>query len=146
MLIGDGPLKKEVENYAKKIDLFNRIFFIGAVDNVNDYLCAMDIYLLPSLFEGLGISAIEAQNCGLPCLVSTNVPDETKISQNITYLPIKNSEQVWADKIINMQKVERNSKINLALEHGFDISNEVLKLESFYLTICKQKEETNKND
>lgn len=69
LLVGDGSLKNQLIELAKQLDVLNKMIFVGTKDNANDYLQAMDMFLFPSIYEGLGISLIEAQANGLPSLV-----------------------------------------------------------------------------
>ena len=79
VFVGDGELRRAIESSAKKADLEGRVIFTGAVDNVNEWLSAIDCLLMPSLFEGLPFVLVEAQAAGLPCVISTAVSEEANI-------------------------------------------------------------------
>ncbi len=85
MLVGSGELKKDIENKAKNLCILNYIRFIGNVNNVEDYMQIMDVFALPSLFEGLPIVGVEAQASGLPIVVSQNVSRELEITSNVFF-------------------------------------------------------------
>ena len=131
VLVGEGELLDDVIMYVEKKCLSNNIYFIGMVDNVYDYLQMADVFLLPSLFEGLCIAAVEAQAVGLPCLLSDQVDKNTKIKENVYFCPINNPMQ-WADKAIelsNQESIVDNEKLKLS---GYDIREEARKLDEFY--------------
>lgn len=100
VLVGDGPFKNKIEDQVKSLKLENKVKFLGSRNDVNNILQAFDIFIMPSLWEGLGIAAIEAQASGLPTLVSQNFPEETKISDLIAYLSLDQPEK-WIDYIQN---------------------------------------------
>ena len=88
MLVGDGPYKEQIKKKVVQFGLEEKVIFCGETQNVTAYLSAMDLFVFPSRFEGLGMALIEAQACGLPCVVSDVVPKVTKISGNISYLSL----------------------------------------------------------
>lgn len=100
-LVGDGPLREEVEKYIKDRNLSEHCKVWGSRNDVNELLSAMDVFVLPSLFEGLGIVYIEAQAAGLPTFASDAVPEEAFVTQLIKRIPLSASEQDWAEKILN---------------------------------------------
>lgn len=135
-LIGDGPLKSDMENQAKKIS--KNINFVGTTDQVADYLQAMDGMVLPSLFEGLPLVAIEWQINGLPCLLSDKITEDCSFMNNIRFLSLDKNPKVWASEIVGLiQDNDRvcNSNIGLqkATELGFNIMQEADKLRSIYV-------------
>ena len=77
MLIGQGPLQEEIKDKVDKLNISNNVLFLGQKDNINDYYQGMDIFLFPSLYEGLGMVFIEAQSSGLPSIASTPVSTTT---------------------------------------------------------------------
>lgn len=136
-LIGDGPLKREIELSVE--DIKKHVVFTGAVDNVTDYLHAMDGMLLPSLFEGLPLVTIEWQINGLPCLLSDNVTRECKLTETVEYESLTKDPRVWAEKILNMvrsNKRDENSldSVNVIKEKGFDIRDNAKILRNIYLS------------
>lgn len=103
LLIGDGPDRLAVEAQAKEMQLFEHIQFLGIRDDVPSLLQAMDAFLLPSLFEGLPISAIEAQVAGLKTFLSDRITDEVKLTDDCVFLDIENNGGTWANAIVNAQ-------------------------------------------
>ena len=96
----------------------------------------MDCFVLPSIFEGLGIVVIEAQAAGLPTLCSDNVPPETKITQLIEYMPLSSNIHDWAKKIVSYTKYsERHNTSEEIKRAGFDIHQAAKHLEEIYFKI-----------
>lgn len=102
IFLGDGEEKASVEKLAEERNLSHSILFEGQVGEVENYLQAMDCFLLPSRFEGLPYVAIEAQAAGLPVLMSNNISKETMIGKNVQFLPIDEGTGKWAEAILRM--------------------------------------------
>ena len=105
LLVGDGSTFDEIKEYAKELNIEDRIIFTGQKQNVEEYMNAFDIFLLPSKYEGLPIVGLEAQFSGLPCLFSDRITDELIIGENSKRLSIDNTE-IWTEEILNSQKRE----------------------------------------
>ena len=112
LCVGDGPDFNKIVEYAKKIGVYDNIIFTHAVNNVEDYLQAMDVFILPSKFEGLPIAGIEAQFANLPCLFSDEISKEIIIGEKSKLLPISNSN-IWGKEI---NKIRGNRKNKLLKE------------------------------
>ena len=132
LLVGDGYLREEIKKEASNYGFEDKVIFVGVTNSVTDYLCAMDIYVFPSLFEGLGIALVEAQTNGLPCVYSDVIPQEADIlNENNIRLSLDVSPKEWADEILAIER-ERYLVKNEIEEAGYDISKEALKLIQFY--------------
>jgi len=109
-LIGDGDNRKYIEKlvYEKKIQ--DKVVFLGNVNNVYDYLQAIDVFVFPSIYEGLGISLIEAQASSLNCLVSNSIPNEALLTNNVKVLSLDNIEN-WVKEIIKLSNYSKNRKV-----------------------------------
>lgn len=88
LLIGDGDLKKSIQEKVEDLGLSNNVVFTGVRPNVPELLQAMDVFLFPSLYEGLPVALIEAQAAGLPCIVSDKITTDTKITDLISFVPL----------------------------------------------------------
>ena len=99
-LIGDGELKRKIENKVKYLNIEDKVKFLGLRNDVNLILQGMDIFLLPSLHEGLPVVGIEAQASGLECIMSENISKEVKITNLVHFLPI-NDVKEWVDLILD---------------------------------------------
>lgn len=101
LIVGDGRLREEINDRVQQYELSNAVILCGAVNDVENYLSAMDVFLLPSRFEGFGISLLEAQAAGLECYTSEKVvPTETNITNHVNFLSLKDSAETWADAIL----------------------------------------------
>ena len=135
LLIGDGVLRKNIEQKVKEKKIEKDVIFIGNSYNVNDFYQAMDIFVFPSLFEGLGIALIEAQSNGLKCLTSKEtVPKEADISNNTKYISLNNKPQEWCKEIMQT-KIEREENYFNQLEKKYDINIAAKKLEEIYTNL-----------
>lgn len=139
-LCGDGEMIDEIKEIAKKKNIINEIQFKGNILNINEYYQAFDILIMPSLYEGLPVSGVEAQTSGLKCVFSNNVTKEVSIvGENVCFLPIDNGIKKWADTIDQIKKYERKSKKKNILEAGYDINLEIKKIEFFLLKLTNEK-------
>lgn len=129
LLIGNGELKNEIIEKVKKYNLENQVIFLENINNVNDYMSAMDIFLLPSLFEGLPLVAIEAQTSGVNCLFSKNIDNEVKINENAKLLDLNILE--W-EREIETTNINRINNIKKIRKRGYDIETEIEKFEKLY--------------
>ena len=135
VLVGEGPLENNIKALISSLGLADEVIFTGSVDNVNDYIQAMDVFLFPSLFEGLGMVLIEAQSSGLDCFASeNNVPSEADVTGLVRFLPLNDNAGYWADTIIetNLNK-DRLSYNQIVKSSGYDIVGNAKRIQDFYL-------------
>lgn len=133
ILIGEGPLKNKLQEKVYKDGLNDSVFFLEQKTNIEDYYQAMDLFLFPSLYEGLGMTIIEAQCSNLPCIVSDAVPTEGKFLNNIEFLNLNNKNE-WLKQIKKRIKEKKNRQdcAKIIDENGYNIRNEAKKLEKIY--------------
>lgn len=129
--IGSGSLEEKLKSYVHRHNLSNKVFFLGNISNVNEYLNMFDAFVMPTRYEGLGISLVEAQLNGLPVFVSKGIPKEAIINDNV-YLLSKNDDSEWISKIVNESISENNRKVNLENFSNYDINNVVEQLQRIY--------------
>ena len=132
LIAGDGELRTDLKKNATALGLDNHVQFLGLRDDIPELLQAADIFVLPSLFEGLPGGAIEAQAAGLPCLLSDTVTRETKVTNNVEFLPIDEGPDVWAERIVNCRAYSRSDAIDNVRRAGYDIVDAAGKLAEFY--------------
>lgn len=139
LLIGEGTLQPKIKEKVSRENIQN-VIFTNNVSNVNEYMQAMDCFLLPSIYEGLPLVGIEAQTSGLPCIISDKVTKETDITGNCIFLPITNSSNnLWKRALANIDIKNRKSVKEKIVKSGYDISEETKKLEKYYLDIVEVK-------
>lgn len=135
LLIGDGPLRSAMEEKVKKLGLTDHVNFLGLRNDVQNLYNVMDIFVLPSHYEGLPVVGVEAQENGLPCLFSTKVTKETHLTHSAQFLDLEAGASTWAEEIISI-KCERNKKAGDELRQaGFEINKEAEKLAKFYIEL-----------
>ena len=135
LLIGDGPLRSAMEEKVKKLGLTDHVNFLGLRNDVQNLYNVMDIFVLPSHYEGLPVVGVEAQANGLPCLFSTKVTKETHLTHSAQFLDLEAGASTWAEEIISI-KCERNKKAGDELRQaGFEINKEAEKLAKFYIEL-----------
>ncbi len=102
LLVGEGELENKIRQLVKMYKIENGVTFLGVRKDVENLYQAMDLFLFPSLFEGLGIVAIEAQTSGLPTIVSDTLPSEVKITNLLSFMSLKKDTEEWAEVIKNI--------------------------------------------
>ena len=136
LLVGKGPLMSEIEEKAKNLGILNSIKFLGQRDDINEIYQAMDLFLFPSLYEGLGMVLVEAQCSGLPCIASTEVPHVAKILENVEFIDNNESINSWVDTINKLKNCERKTNYKVLEKSGFNIKEESKKLQEIYIKEC----------
>ena len=139
MLLGDGELLEAMKQRARELQIKKSVMFLGNVSNVNEMYQAMDLFLLPSLFEGLPVVGIEAQTAGLKCIFSNTITDEVKVTDNVEFLDLKkDSLEKWADTILNYKEYERKNAEQEIIDAGYSIEVEAKKLQEIYEKMGEQ--------
>lgn len=138
LIIGNGPLKDEIIKYSKYKNVFEDIIFKQDINNIYDYMSAMDLFVFPSNFEGLAIVLIEAQASGLKCITSKGlVSEEANLTGFVQYEDLANLDG-WVDYIISNSNFERYDKIP-DIKKLYDINTSVNYLQKFYDSILKDE-------
>ena len=140
MLIGDGPLKAEVQKKITKLGLDRKVIFTGIRNDVSNLMQALDVFVLPSNYEGLGIVCIEAQAAGLPCIISDKVSKECIKTDLVKQLKLDSNSGEWADAIISASREIRRDTYNEMIMSGYDIRTNAEKLQNFYIALASGKE------
>ena len=131
LLAGEGELRETIREKAARLGLKDKVVFLGPVSDPEAWYQTMDVFVLPSHFEGFGIVNIEAQAAGLPCVISDAVPAEVDVSGRVDRLSLNAGTEVWADKILASKGSERKDGSALVRDAGYDIrksADELLKL------------------
>lgn len=132
MLVGTGEREAELKQRVADLGISGSVMFLGSRSDVRDLYQAMDVFVLPSLFEGIPVVGVEAQFAGLPCLFSKAVPEEVAFSSNCHFLDLKTSAKEWAEKIIAIKDVERQKCEYL--DSDYRIENAAQLLECCYFS------------
>lgn len=135
LLLGDGEDRAIIERLIEEKDLTSFVTLTGNVDNemVPNYLQAMDVFILPSLFEGLPIVAIEAQAAGLPVVLSDTVTKETRVTDEVSFLSLNDDLSVWADEILRHRNMKRTDNRTKLVEAGYSIEQTAEQMRRLYL-------------
>lgn len=134
LLVGDGMLRSELERQAKALGVFDRVIFAGVRADVNRLLQAMDVFVFPSLFEGLSVATVEAQTAGLPCLISDKVSLECKKTDLIDQLSLDEGIEAWARRVLKLSSRPRYNTHDQICTAGFDIHTNAAWLQEYYET------------
>lgn len=138
LLIGQGELWDKMKEKAIKLGLESDILFLGVRHDINELLNAMDVFFLPSLYEGLPVVGIESQATGIPLVVSTEITKEIDISNNVTFESLEKNAEEWASLLLNIKDNNRNTVMDNIKNNGYDIQDTVNILSLIYL--AKNKE------
>ncbi len=125
LLVGDGPLKKNIVDIVIKKGLDSKVVFAGIRNDVPDLLSAMDIFLLPSLYEGMPNTVIEAQATGLSCVISDTITREVNVSGKVRFCSLENPINSWVEALESAAREERNSMKEIMTKNGYDITESV---------------------
>lgn len=132
LLLGEGPHMEEIKEKCRRLGIGEKVRFLGNQKRPEDYYQAMDIFLLPSFYEGLPGVLVEAQAAGLQCFVSDAVTREAKITDLVTYLSIGQPAEVWADQIQAAACYEREDTYQTVKNAGFDVKTQANGYRLFY--------------
>lgn len=121
LLIGDGPLRAAMEQKAADLGIAQNIAFLGLRADIPDLLQAMDVFIFPSLYEGLPVSLIEAQAAGLPCVVSDRISTECVQTPLVRQLPLDCDPDLWPTAVRQAAQTTRSDTAVLLSEAGFDV-------------------------
>lgn len=136
LLAGQGPLMEDIKNKVKKLNLDDNVKFLGQRNDANELYQAFDVFLLPSLYEGLPVVGVEAQAAGLLCYLSDDMTKETKVLDITKFMSLNNTPKEWADNILDdVKKYKRIDTFKEMTAKNFNIKEEAKKLEDYYLNL-----------
>ena len=134
LLVGDGEEKDNILKKSNELGILDKVIFLGIRKDVCNILQAVDVFVFPSLYEGLPVSLIEAQASGLKMYISDTITREVNVTNSIEYLSLSESAETWAD-IICSSDYTRNCDISGIKENGYDAIDSAKKLEKMYLNM-----------
>lgn len=132
IVLGDGERKNELQYWVEEHDLKEDIIFYGNVKNVNEYMIAADFLFMPSLYEGLPVTLIEAQSAGLMCFVSDHITKEVKLTNLIHFLSIDQGTDIWVKTVKQFLDYTRENKIKAIINQHYDLSDLKMELDRLY--------------
>lgn len=136
ILLGDGPLKHKLIAQAQELHIDSAVIFCGNQD-ASAYYQAMDVFVFPSIYEGLPVSLVEVQTSGLPCIIADHITPEVDLEIGlITRLSLNLSPDKWAEKVLTYRQMKRQSGQPAASQKGFDIAALSSRIETFYTQEC----------
>ena len=133
MLVGSGELAEKVRKYAKKLGIEEKIMFMGTRHDVNELMQGMDMFLLPSLYEGFPISGVEAQTAGLPCLFSDAITRDILLTPKARQMPLSSSAEKWAGTAVSAAKEpSRADNSQMIIDAGYGIYTAAAEIDKIY--------------
>ncbi len=138
IIIGDGSLINEIIEKVNSYELNNNVMFLKNRSDINDILQAADIFVMPSIWEGLSLSLVEAQAASLPCIISSNINSGIMVEDYVIKKDINNPLE-WANEIesIKSKSIIRKNMISIIKKRGFDINDEANRISNFYFGLTK---------
>lgn len=140
LLIGEGELLDQVKLKVKQLNIEDKVIFLGKQNDTSKYYQAMDVFCLPSRYEGLPVVAVEAQCSGLPCLFSTYVSKESKILDSTKFLSYDDTLDKWSQTMSELANNQRVDGAEQVRKCNFDMKDEAKKLELYYQKLLLDKE------
>lgn len=137
-ILGEGGLKLELQTLIKERGIEKRVFMLGNVNNANEFYSLFDLFVFPSLFEGVPLTLVEAQSNGLPIICSDRVSDEVNLTNEIDFLSLEKGVDYWVDYISKYTK-KRYDKTELIIDKGYDIKTTVNTINEIYTRREKRK-------
>lgn len=140
VLVGDGSDKEKLQHKSRELGIEADVLFTGVQKNITAWLSTFDVFVFPSLFEGLGVALLEAEATGVPVIASKKViPKEAKITSNFIFYPLTASPKEWAEKIVKLnnyqKRLSEKEVLNDFKKAGYSIKEESKKLEKVFSNI-----------
>ncbi len=140
VLAGDGEGRVAAMEAARTMGIGDRVLFLGSRRDVPELMQAMDVFVFPSLYEGLGIAVVEAQTAGLPCIVSSRVPPDAVLTNgSVVRLPLEDGAKAWAERALQMVDRPRYDRCQEIRDAGYDILTAAEKLQAAYIRAAEEK-------
>lgn len=129
LLVGNGELMPMIKQRCESLGVCDNVIFTGIRSDMPNLYSAMDVFLFPSLFEGMPNVVIEAQACGLPCVIADSITKEANVTENVKYLPLNEGLREWENAIGECVGAKRGEAANMLRKNGYDINDVVKKFE-----------------
>lgn len=141
LLVGEGELRENIQEKVDGLGLHDKVSFLGVREDIKEILWAMDVFVFPSLYEGLSVVAIEAQAAGVPVLAADTLSDETKITECLHFYPLNASPHDWAKRINELCKEKHVLTTEAIKKAGYDIRGTAEMLVNDYQNIIMEKDD-----
>ncbi|MBS6642765.1 MAG: glycosyltransferase family 1 protein [Clostridiaceae bacterium] len=133
---GEGHLMESIKNQVREADLIDSVQFLGVRFDMNELMQGMDVFLFPSLYEGLGNVITEAQAVGLACIASDVIPTEVKITELVEFISLNKKSTEWADAVLKYKNgYHRSNRHEALVRSGYEIKTAVKDLEKYYMEL-----------
>lgn len=141
LLVGAGEKEAMLREKAERLAISDRTIFFGVTDRVEELLWAMDLFVLPSLFEGLAITVVEAQSAGLPVVCSEQITEEAMVTPLVRAVPLSGGAARWAEECLSWRpEFPREAGCRMVREAGFQIDTVARQIEESYLRLSTEQE------
>ena len=141
--MGQGPLQGKIKEKINNLKLEDKVLFLNQRNDLNELYSAFDLFLFPSLYEGLGMVIIEAQTSGCPCLVSTEVPRDVKLTDLVKFEDLNSNVDIWSYDIMSLKKdSDREKYEKIMSKTQYNIITEAKKLENKYIELEEKNEKS----
>ncbi len=139
LLAGNGKLEGEIKEKCSQLSLDDSVRFLGLRNDIDKLFQCADVFLFPSLYEGLPVTMVEAQSSGIKCFISDVIPQQCVLTDDVTPLSLESGAKHWAEEISALSSgYDRKDRYSDMLEAGFDITANAEWLCDFYLTQYKK--------
>lgn len=135
LLIGSGPLEEKIKEEVFNLNLSSKVIFLGSISKVEKYYQIMDLFLLPSFYEGLPIVAIEAQCSGVPMVMTDNIDNDSVLLATTRKVSLQSENSIWIKEIellLNMKRVPKKKIRQIYIDKGFSINDSYSELADYY--------------
>lgn len=134
VFLGEGPNMEDIKSKAERLGIGNAVIFMGSVNNVYEWYQAFDVFIMPSFWEGMPVTGIEAQAADLPCIFSDTITDEVKVLDSCKFMSIKGDPSAWAEEILHIASAHtpRKDRTFEIRNAGYDIEIEAANLLKTY--------------
>ena len=137
LLVGDGEERGRIEHKIAAENLQEEVVLTGAKENTWDYYSAMDVFVMPSVYEGVPVVSVEAQMSGLPCCFSLGVSREAAITELVQFRSLEDSAEKWAEWILSRISSSRENMSEEIRQAGYDIADTAHWLQNYYIKMVK---------
>lgn len=147
LLVGEGEFESEILNLASKMEIREKVIFLGIRTDIPELMCAMDIFVFPSHYEGFPNVVLEAQTSGLPCIISDTITNEVVITNYCKRLSRKDDPNKWAQEIHEIDyDINREKSYKEIKKKGYSLNDEIDKIERIYLKVFYDRKEVNHHE